>query len=153
MLKNGSCSNSIIKAGTFMGEGKEEKQTRQEKFERAWVKVKSACKKVDLTTYLVALMTILILSISYFFVFALPKMKRDQLAWEKELHAHQWQLREAYNKCIDTAEADYENYIKLNGTPVTGQPETYSAPDYIWDAAEKNRKAALAECARRYQRQ
>lgn len=136
-----------------MGEDKEVKENWGEKLERAKEKVKRAWKKVNLTTYLVALLTILVLSISYFFVFALPNMKRDQIAWEKELHAHQRQLQESYNKCVDAAEADYENYIKVNGTPVAGQSETYSAPEYIWDAAEKNGKAALAECARRYQRQ
>jgi len=135
-----------------MGEEKELREMPEEKPETGNEKEKSFRKKIDPTWYLVALLTILVLSISYFFVFALPKMKRDQLAWEKELQAQQRQLRESYNKCVDAAEADYENYIKLNGAPVAGRPKSYSAPEYIWDAAEKTRKAALAECARRYQR-
>ena len=40
-------------------------------------------KKPDPTLYLVALLTILVLSVSYFFVFSLPKMKQDQLRLEK----------------------------------------------------------------------
>jgi hypothetical protein len=130
----------------------EVKESQEENAGTAAEKAANVRKKIDPTLYLVALLTVLILSISYFFVFALPKMKRDQLAWEKEQYAQDKQFRESFNKCVDAAEAEYESYIKLNGSPVAEQPGAYTASEYIWDTAEKRRSAALDECSRRYQR-
>ncbi len=135
-----------------MGEEIEVKEHPADNPGTAEEKEKGSRKTVDPTLYLVALLTILVLSISYFFLFALPKMKRDQLAWEKEMYARQQQFQESYNKCVDAAEAEYESYIKLNGSPMAEQPGAYSASEYIWDTAEKRRSAALDECSRRYQR-
>ncbi len=104
----------------------------------------------DPTIFLVALLTILVLSISYFFVFAMPKMKRDQLGLEKAKYDHEKELQESYVKCVDAADDEYESYIKLNGRPVEKQPGAYSAPEYIWQTADKNRDAALAECSRHF---
>lgn len=81
-------------------------------------KERSVLKKLDPTLYLVALLTILVLSISYFFVFALPKMKQDQLGIEKAKYAQEKKLQESYVKCVDAAEDEYESYIMLNGAPV-----------------------------------
>lgn len=109
-------------------------------------------KKIDPTLYLVALLTVLVLSVSNFFVFALPNMKREQLAWEKERYAQEKQFRDSFNKCVDAAEAEYESYIRRNGSPIENEPGAFSAPEYIWDAAEKSRTATLDECSRKYQR-
>jgi hypothetical protein len=107
-------------------------------------------KSLDPTIFLVALLTILVLSISYFFVFALPKMKRDQLGLEKAKYDQEKKLQESYVQCVDAAEEEYESYIKLNGTPVGKAPGAYSAPEYIWQKADKNRNAALDECSRHF---
>jgi len=109
-------------------------------------------KSPDPTIFLVALLTILVLSLSYFFVFALPKMKRDQLGLEKAKYDQEKELQESYVKCVDAADDEYESYIKLNGRPVEKQPGAYSAPEYIWQTADKNRNAALAECSRHFRR-
>ncbi|MGA7827917.1 MAG: hypothetical protein WCA04_09665 [Geobacteraceae bacterium] len=107
-------------------------------------------KKPDPTFYLVALLTILVLSISYFFVFALPKMKQDQLRLEKAKYEQEKKLQESYVQCVDAAEEDYENYVKLNGTPVKDQPGAYSASKYIWKTADENRNAAIDVCSRHF---
>jgi hypothetical protein len=109
-------------------------------------------KSPDPTIFLVALLTILVLSLSYFFVFALPKMKRDQLGLEKAKYDQEKELQESYVKCVDAADDEYESYIKLNGHPVEKQPGAYSAPEYIWQTADKNRNSALAECSRHFRR-
>ena len=107
-------------------------------------------KSFDPTIFLVGLLTLLVLSISYFFVFALPTMKRDQLGLEQAKYAQEKQLRESYLQCVDAAEEEYENYIRLNGSPVEKQPGAYSAPEYIWQTADRNRNAAIDECSRNY---
>ncbi|MRR05542.1 MAG: hypothetical protein EG828_01145 [Deltaproteobacteria bacterium] len=107
-------------------------------------------KSFDPTIFLVGLLTLLVLSISYFFVFALPTMKRDQLGLEQAKYAEEKQLRESYLQCVDAAEEEYENYIRLNGSPVEKQPGAYSAPEYIWQTADRNRNAAIDECSRNY---
>jgi hypothetical protein len=107
-------------------------------------------KSFDPTIYLLALLTILTLSLVYFFVAFLPNMQREQQARENELHSRRQQLQASYQACVNTAEADYERYIKRNGTPVTDQPGAFAAPDYIWETADNNRQAALDACLRLY---
>jgi len=111
---------------------------------------RGALKTLDPTLYLVALLTVLVLSISYFFVYALPKMKQDQLGVEKAKYDQEKKLQESYVKCVDAAEDEYESYIKLNGAPVAKQPGAFSAPEYIWQTADENRKAALEVCSRQF---
>lgn len=113
-------------------------------------KEQSIRKYPDPTIFLVALLTILVFSLSYFFVFALPKMKRDQLGLEKAKYDQEKELQESYVKCVDAAEDEYESYIKLNGRPVDKQPGAYSAPEYVWQAADRNRNAAIDQCSRHF---
>jgi hypothetical protein len=116
------------------------------------VKEQGTRKCLDPTIFLVAILAILVLSISYFFVFALPKMKQDQLTLEKAKYDHEKELQESYIKCVDAAEDEYESYVKLNGSPVAKQPGAYSAPEYIWKTADENRNAALEACSRHFRR-
>jgi len=125
---------------------KEQAEKASEKSE----KERSSRKSLDPTMYLVALLTILVFSISYFFVFAMPKMKKDQLGLENAKYTQEKELQESYVKCVDAAEEEYESYVKLNGRPVGKQPGAYSAPEYIWQTADKNRSAALDECSRHF---
>lgn len=50
--------------------------------------------------------------------------------------------------CQSKAENVYWNYVKLNGTPVEGQPGVYNAPQYTWDEAKQQRQDKLDECFR-----
>jgi hypothetical protein len=127
---------------------KEQVEKKPEKTEKG----QGSRKFFDSTSFLVAILTILVLSLSYFFVFALPKMKRDQLTLEKAKYDQEKELQESYVKCVDAAEDEYESYIKLNGHPVDKQPGAYSAPEYIWQTADKNRNAAIEECSRHFRR-
>ena len=107
-------------------------------------------KCLDPTIFLVVLLAILVLSISYFFVIALPAMKRDQLGLEKAKYVQEKELQQSYVKCVEDAEEEYESYVKLNGRPVEKQPGAYSAPEYIWQTADKTRNTALDQCSRQY---
>lgn len=109
-------------------------------------------KPFDPTIYLLVLLTILVLSIAYFFVFALPKIQRDRLAWEKERYTRQQQVAGTYEACVEAAERDYESYVKLNATPVEGQAGAYEAPADVWETADRSRQSSLAECSRKFNR-
>jgi flagellar biosynthesis GTPase FlhF len=54
--------------------------------------------------------------------------------------------------CLQAAEERYWNYIKLNGTPVPYKANTYTAPQYVWDNARKDKKDAVDECHRTWGR-
>lgn len=109
-------------------------------------------KAFDPTIYLLALVTVLVLSIAYFFVFALPKMQQDRLAWEKEKYSRQQQIAGSYESCVEAAEQEYEEYIKLNAAPVAGEAGAYSAPADVWEAADQRKRSALDDCSRRFGR-
>ena len=49
--------------------------------------------------------------------------------------------------CINIdADLEYWNYIKLNGKPIPGKPDTYTAATYQWDQAAKQKKEKVEEC-------
>jgi len=122
--------------------------------------------------YILLLMTIIALSIAYYFFIALPhhnssmlqlerdkfkatqdaKTKEEQEKERKELLASQ----EAESKklmlagCLNAADQSYWEYIKLNGTPVKGKKGVYTAPQYIWEMANKQKKEAIDECYREW---
>lgn len=113
------------------------------------------------TNILLGLAALASLSIVYYFVFALPQIKRDALSWEKEKYKQEEEAKQAqeaqkaemsamYDICVGGAERDYWVYIKLNGQAIAKKPGTYSAPVYVWDAADRKKKAALDECYRQY---
>lgn len=52
--------------------------------------------------------------------------------------------------CLDAAEQDYWDYVKLNGTEVPSKKGVYRAPGYIWENARKKKKEAVDECHRRW---
>lgn len=115
--------------------------------------------------FLLVLGTILVLSIAYYFVIALPSSEKARLDFERQKYEEQKkEKREKEEKekveaesretqfqlCVDSAEQEYWNYVKLNGKPVPGKLSTYTAPMYVWNEAEKKKKESLAECHRRY---
>ena len=113
---------------------------------------------------LLLLATVLVLSVSYYFVIALPSIGRARLDFDKQKYADEKEKererarqvsRDAFNavnlnQCLSDAEDDYWGYIKLNGKPVPGKLGAYHAPPYVWDDAAKREKAAVEECQIRY---
>lgn len=108
-----------------------------------------------------AVLLIPALAIAYYFGIALPENQKAHLALEKQKYQDEQNRRaeaeqqRATNEtllesCLGTAETDYWTYVKLNGQPVPGKPDTYTAPIHIWDSAAKNKKDAIEECHRRY---
>ena len=50
--------------------------------------------------------------------------------------------------CQQKADSVYWNYVKLNGTPVNGQPGVYNAYQTVWDQARQQKQDKLDECFR-----
>ena len=50
--------------------------------------------------------------------------------------------------CQQKADSVYWNYVKLNGTPVEGQPGVYNAYQTVWDQARLQKQDKLDECFR-----
>jgi hypothetical protein len=50
-------------------------------------------------------------------------------------------------KCV-TVDADeaYWTYVRLNGKAVAGQPGVYTAPQYVWNSADRQKKDKMEEC-------
>ena len=42
----------------------------------------------------------------------------------------------------------YQNYVKLNGAPVAGRDDVYTAPQYVWDRARQEKQDQVNECFR-----
>ncbi len=115
---------------------------------------------------LVGLAALLVLSISYYFVVALPAYNQKLLEFAREKDHAERVAREAARindevkervneqmsqQCSNVAEADYWEYIKLNGKPVPDKEhDLFAAPGYVWDQAAKRKAGALEECHRKY---
>ena len=121
---------------------------------------------------LILFVAIISISISYYFVVALPSHNRALLELERQKFeaAQEVNSRELSDKtlkeelakidadyrqtrldnCIDEADKAYWSYVKLNGKPVPGKEGTYTAPMPIWDAAKNAKKDALDECHRQW---
>ncbi len=107
-------------------------------------------QRLDPTIYLLALLTVVVLCLAYFFIIFLPARYKALENSEQDLALRKQQIQQAFQTCVNSAETEYEQYIKRNGSPVAEQSGAYAAPDYVWDTAEKNRQAALETCARLY---
>jgi hypothetical protein len=110
--------------------------------------------------YLLALATILALSIAYYYAIALPAQDRAKMQLEREkFQAQQTRLAQEESdkltrgvmlqKCMEEAETEYWLYMSLNGKkdPKTGA--TF-AQQNVWDAAQRDKEAKLEECYKRY---
>ncbi len=118
---------------------------------------------------LLVLAAIITLSISYYFVIALPshneailKLERDKFQvtldekkkeeQEKKLKDEDAQYRQSMLEgCQTTADEAYMDYIKLNGTPVKGKIGVYSFPRYVEEDALKIKKETFDECHRKWE--
>lgn len=121
---------------------------------------------------LLAMAAIVTLSVVYYFVFALPADNRAILQLEREkvidekIEKQIGALRKESEKqteariakineeslqyCLDAAERDYWDYVKLNGTEVPGKKGVYTAPQHVFETARKDRKEAIDECYRQF---
>jgi hypothetical protein len=70
-------------------------------------------------------------------------LEQKEKAKETANEARQALLETCVN--ID-ADQVYWDYIHLNGKPVAGKPGTYTAPQYQWNEAEKQKKDKIEEC-------
>src|SRR5712692_9012217 len=117
-------------------------------------------------TVLLVLCGLAVLAIGYYFLIELPRhngalldlerqkfeaaRKEKEVAEEEKTKARaEQQDQEKQTKlehCIDDADDVYWQHVKLNGQPVEGKPGTYTAPRYVWDDAEKKKKAIIDSC-------
>jgi len=59
--------------------------------------------------------------------------------------------RKRYRDCLEAAEKEYWDYVKLNGgEEVRNKPGVYTAPTWVWDGARKKRQDALDACDREH---
>jgi len=122
--------------------------------------------------YLLALATLVSLAIIYYFAYALPKQNRLKLDIERQKIESE-QLQRDEDQSRSAAQTIYEQHLKKeraeslitcrneaidranffleqNGKPVYGQPEVYSAPQYIHDKVTEIRRIGIDECVKLY---
>lgn len=108
---------------------------------------------------------IVALTVSHYYLVSLPASNRARLEFEKDtaatakaeldskeqaaLQASQ-ELERSFQNCSSDADESYWSYVKLNGRAIPGKPGGYTAPMYVWNAANKQKADALAECHRQY---
>ena len=108
---------------------------------------------------------IVALTVSHYYLVSLPASNRARLQFEKDtaaaakaerdsreeaaLQASQ-ELERSFQSCASDADESYWSYVKLNGREIPGKPGGYTAPMYVWNAANKQKAEALAECHRQY---
>jgi len=106
---------------------------------------------------------IVALTVSHYCLVSLPASNRARLQFEKDTAATAKAERDSkeealtqasqerdlsFQNCSSEAESSYWSYVKLNGREIPGKPGTYTAPMYVWNAANKQKADALAECHR-----
>lgn len=101
----------------------------------------------------------LILGVSFFSVQfmkqqSIERQKKAEIAWEKEQisleRVKEIQRKISLNSCLDDADTVYWTYVELNGTLVDKEEGTYKAPRYVWDEAEKRKKAKEDQCFKQF---
>ena len=110
---------------------------------------------------LLFLATVLTLSISYYFVIALPAANRARLEFERQKYEDSKAEREAKEQrakeeadrqkskvldCQIDAEKAYWDHVKLNGTKSAKRQDVWQAPLHVWDEARKRKKESYEEC-------
>lgn len=114
---------------------------------------------MKITTQISIIIGCLILGASYFGVQfikqqSIERQKQSEIAWEKEQisleRVKEIQRKISLNACLDEADTVYWNYVELNGTLVDEEEGTYKAPQYVWNEAEKRKKAKEEQCFKQY---
>ena len=94
-------------------------------------------------------------AVCYYVAIALPRASAARLEFEKQKYAAEQVARETaekkrkqadfqrqldYQYCDDEAEKEYWEFIRLNGTPVSGQKDVWTTPAWVRKegAAKKN---------------
>ncbi|MGA3136686.1 MAG: hypothetical protein ABSC88_11900 [Terracidiphilus sp.] len=66
---------------------------------------------------------------------------------QKAKEAADQERQDKLEECVKIDADDvYWTYIRLNGKPVANKPGTYTAPQYQWDQAEKQKRDKIEEC-------
>jgi hypothetical protein len=111
------------------------------------------------------LSTVLVLSISYYFVVALPANQRARLEFDQQKYQDEQKEKAAQKMradverqanemslvdCLDLAQKASNKTLELNGTAVEGHPGAYNAPERVFDNMRRDLAAATQECHRLY---
>ena len=114
----------------------------------------------EIKGYLFFFTAILVLSIAYYFVIALPKGQRDRLDFERQRYEQQQQEKKDKEQeestaksekgfnlqtCIDLAEEDRISTLSLNGT-VGKDNIIRGIPAHISERADKRKKDDVDAC-------
>lgn len=77
-------------------------------------------------------------------------LERERIEQEKEQAKTDFEYIQSLNRedCMLKAEADYEGYIRLNGTDMGD--DVFRAPKDTWDTAEKKKATATDLCFKQY---
>jgi len=118
---------------------------------------------LTLRAFAIFLVSVLVFSIAYYLVFALPKHNRarekfeatQETKREKEYKEELAKIDADYRaemlqSCIAQAEENYWDYIKLAGKEKPGKKGVYWVTDDVSETARKKKKDALDECHRQW---
>jgi len=129
-------------------------------------------KLFNARNFLLALATVLVLSVAYYFVIALPAHNGSMLELERERFqkGQEAKAKEEYvimvkqisekveaeakermlNICFESAGELFWDFIRVNGTEVKNKKGVYIAPPYVWQIAQIKRKDVVDECHRKW---
>lgn len=114
---------------------------------------------MKLTPQITAIIIAVVLGGSFFITQSMKqnsieRQMREQIAIEEkkiaEEKAEKASKQFSLSLCLDGAEETYWNYIRLNGTPVKGKEDTWSASARDWDEAQERKEAAEKVCFSKY---
>ncbi len=124
--------------------------------------------EIEIKHIVTAAIIIVCISIAYYFVIALPNQNAAKIELEKqkiEMEKQKVELEQAEKqkekelkaertidllKCRAGVVADGNEYLKLNGTPVSGKPGVFRAPKYVHDEISKKMQNGFNECQRMF---
>jgi len=109
----------------------------------------------NIKTFSAIIVSILALSIAYYFVIALPQYNQSKIDLQKqEFNAEQREKAKIeqeektrkllLNMCLTEARETYWSYVKLNGEDLGDG--TYNASQWVWNEAAKRQKTAEETC-------
>ncbi len=75
---------------------------------------------------------------------SVDQLEKRVAALEEKQKIKETELRDRREKletCVtQDADAVYWDYVRLNGKPASGKADVYSAPQYVWNSAERQKK-------------
>jgi hypothetical protein len=108
--------------------------------------------QLDTRKTLLILVTILTLSVAYYFVIALPAGNNAKFEFDRDKYNKEQAIkvgsRIAYDDCLKDADTAYFSYLKLNGS--VNDDGTIRADDRFFVRAAADKKDAVDACYKRY---